>query len=114
MRILFAFCLSLFSCNLAHAACARPGAAPAVPDGTTADDHTMVAAHDEIQKYVNSLEAYQVCLKKQAETATSEIPEEQKTTWLAQGDAALDTAESLAMSFSAALKSFKERSAKPK
>ncbi len=101
------FCLASAS---ASAACVRPGAVPVVPNGQTADEPALLAARGTIQAYVNELEAYGACLSKQAEQADNDTPVEQKVTWLAQGDAALDAAQVLANAFSASLKTFKERS----
>jgi hypothetical protein len=106
-----AFCLSLLCCSVAAAACVRPGPAPVVPNGATADDAAMKEAHDSIQSYVNALEAYQSCKKRDVEQAPSDISEETKATWVAQGDAAIDAAQNIALQFSFALKTFKERSA---
>jgi len=101
--------LLLLAASGADAACVRPGAAPTVPNGAQADEETMKQAHDAIQAHVNQLEGYKACLKKQAETAPSDVGQELALTWLAQGDAAVDSANYLANQFSAALKRFKER-----
>lgn len=94
----------------ANADCPRPsGNPPAVPDGTTATDETMKAAHDALQAYVNVLETYRACLKQQADTAPADTPQEQVVIWIAQGDAAVDSASYLAAEFSTALKQFKAR-----
>jgi hypothetical protein len=111
MRILVCLFLLLHG-SVALAACVRPGAAPAIPDGATADDAAMKAAHDAVQAYVNSLEAYQVCLKAQVEQAVG-MPAELKATWIAQGDAAIDVANIAANQFSLALRTFKARSTTP-
>jgi len=112
MRILFAFTLSLLLGGFASASCPRPASAPAIPNGATADEASMKQAHDAIQAYVNALEAFQACKKQEVEQAPSDISDETKLTWMAQGDAALDAANLLAAQFSYALKSFKERSGK--
>jgi hypothetical protein len=94
----------------ARADCPRPSATPpAIPDGATATDESMKAAHDAIQGYVNTLEAYRACLKQQADNAPPDTPQEQVVTWVAQGDAAVDNASYLAAQFSNALKTFKAR-----
>ena len=92
------------------AACQRPGPAPALPNGAKADQAAMTAAHDLIQTYVHSLEAYQACLRDQAEQAPPDTAPQLKATWIAQGEAAIDLAQSLAAGYSAALKQFRERS----
>ena len=112
MRILIA-CLLLLSANFAYANCARPGVAPEIPNGATADEAGMKAGREAIQAYVNQLEAYKACLKQQADQATADVSDQQKSTWLAQGDAALDYANVLANRYSAQLKLFKERTAPP-
>jgi hypothetical protein len=112
MRALLAYLIVFCIGTAAHAACSRPpGPAPIVPNGATADAASMSAAHDAIQAYVNSLEAYQACLLAQTKDTSEEISPELKMTWIAQGDAALDAAQALANAFSVALKTFKERPA---
>jgi hypothetical protein len=94
----------------ANADCPRPSATPpAVPDGASATDESMKAAHDALQSYVNLLQDYKACLKQQADSAPADTPQEQVVAWVAQGDAAVDNASYLAAEFSAALKQFKAR-----
>ena len=113
MRTLIALFFLLAAAG-AEAACTRPAEpAPSVPDGNTADDAAMQAAHDRVQAYVNTLEAYQACLKKQAADAPADTPPELKGVWLAQGDAAIDVAEASAADFAVALKAFKAHSPQP-
>jgi hypothetical protein len=115
VQALIAAALLSLSAAGADAACDRPaGAAPEVPNGAKADEETMHSAHDTIQAYVKQLEAYKACLKDQADNAPAGTPEEQKQTWLAQGDAAVDSANLLANQFSYALKAFKERGSTPR
>jgi len=98
----------------ADAACSRPAtAAPEVPNGAKADEQTMKEAHDSIQGYVVQLEAYKTCLKEQYDNPPPGTTEEQKLAWLAQGDAAVDSANYLANQFSYALKTFKDRTTPP-
>jgi hypothetical protein len=111
MRVLSALFL-LFLAVPAAAACQRPGPAPALPNGAKADQAAMNAGHDAIQAYVNALEAYQSCLRNQAEQAPPDTAPQLKAAWIAQGDAAIDLAQTLAAGYSAALKQFKERTAK--
>lgn len=111
VKALTAALLFLAAAN-ADAACTRPTATPpAMPNGATADEETMKAAHDAIQAYVNQLEAYKACLKDQAEHAPPDTPKEVAQTWIAQGDAAVDYASYIAAEFSATLKQFKARQA---
>jgi len=113
MRVQALFVAALLSLAAAgaDAACVRPAdAPPEVPNGTKADETSMKQAHDSIQAYVVTLEAYKACLKTQIDTAPADTPEELKLTWLAQGDAAVDAANYLANQFSYALKTFKARS----
>jgi glycerol-3-phosphate dehydrogenase len=111
MRILVVL-LALLGANAAFANCPRPGAAPEVPDGSVADEAAMKQGRETIQAYVDQLEAYKACLQTQVDQASSDTTDEQKITWLAQGDAALDAANLLANRYSLALKAFKERSSK--
>ena len=111
MRILVVL-LALLGADAAFANCPRPGAAPEVPNGSTADEAQMKQGRESIQAYVNQLEAYKACLQGQVDQATADTPDELKVTWLAQGDAALDAANLLANRYSMALKTFKERSSK--
>jgi hypothetical protein len=110
MKAPIAAVILLLAASGADAACVRPGAPPTVPNGTKADEETMKQAHDALQAYVVQLEAYKACLKQQADTASSDVGQEQALVWLAQGDAAVDYASYLAKEFSVALKQFKERS----
>jgi len=106
MRILTA-ALLLLAASGAAADCARPGAAPPIPNGAKSDEAAMKEGHDAIQAYVHELEAYKACLKQEADTA-KDVSQEQAMVWLAQGDAAVDSASYLAAQYSAALKVFKE------
>jgi len=111
VKALFAVALVSLAAAGANAACLRPTeAAPEVPNGAKADEPTMKQAHDAIQAYVIKLEDYKTCLKTEIDNAPAETPQEQKLTWLAQGDAAVDAANYLANQFSYALKTFKARS----
>jgi len=112
MRIFTAIFL-LFAAASASAACTRPGQAPTIPNGTKADEAEMAAGRAAIQAYVNELEAFQACLNKQVEQATADVPEQLKSAWTAEGDSAVDAANVLANAYSAALKTFKEKSATP-
>ena len=113
VKALTAAALLLLAANGAGAACPRPStAAPTVPNGASATEESMKQAHDAIQAYVNELEAYKACLKQQADTATGDTSQEQALTWVAQGDAAVDSASYLAAEFSTALKQFKARQTK--
>jgi hypothetical protein len=108
VKALTAAALLLAAAGGAEASCARPAAVPPpVPSGATASEESMKQAHDILQAYVNQLEAYKACLKQQADTAPADTPQELAFTWLAQGDAAIDSASYLAAEFSAALKQFK-------
>lgn len=110
VQALTAAALLLLAATGAEAACPRPtAAAPAVPDGATATEESMKTAHDAIQAYVHLLEDYKACLKSQAESAPADTSQEQALAWIAQGDAAVDSASYLAAEFSVALKQFKAR-----
>ncbi len=109
LQALTAAAFLLLAATGAEAACPRPTeAAPAVPNGATASEETMKAAHDALQAYVNKLENYKACLKDNPPADTSQ---EQMVTWFGQGDAAVDSASYLAADFSVALKQFKARQA---
>jgi hypothetical protein len=111
VQALFVAALVSLAAAGADAACQRPAnAPPEVPNGAKADEVSMKEAHDAIQAYVNQLEGYKTCLKTEADDAPADTPQEQKLTWLAQGDAAVDAASYLANQFSYALKTFKARS----
>jgi len=110
VQALFAAALLSLAAAGADAACTRPTAeAPAIPNGAKADEQSMKEAHDTIQAYVVQLEAYKTCLKAQYDNAPAGTSEEQKLAWLAQGDAAVDSANYLANQFSVALKTFKDK-----
>jgi len=110
MKALLAVALLSLAAAGADAACTRPaGEAPAIPNGAKADEQSMKEAHDMIQTYVVQLEGYKTCLKTQYDNAPAGTSEEQKLAWLAQGDAAVDSANYLANQFSLSLKTFKEK-----
>jgi hypothetical protein len=110
LQALTAAALLLLAATGAEAACPRPPETePAVPNGATATEETMKAAHDGLQAYVHKLEDYRACLKALAENPPADTSQEQALTWIAQGDAAVDSASYLAAEFSVALKQFKAR-----
>lgn len=112
VQALIAAALLSLAATGASADCPRPsGTPPVIPNGATADEDAMKTAHNSIQAYVNELEAYKACLKQQADSAPADTPQEQVVTWIAQGDAAVDSASYLAAQFSVALKQFKARQA---
>lgn len=86
--------------------CQLPGPAPVPPNGATASADDMKLGHDTIQNFVLQLEAYQKCRDTQADK-TPGATEQQKTGWIAQGDAAVDQANDLANQFAAQLKLYK-------
>ena len=89
--------------------CLFPGPAPVPPDGATASEADMKLGHDVIQNYVLELEAYQTCRNTEADNSPASVSEQQKQTWLADGNAAVDEANALADAFSAQLKAFKAK-----
>jgi len=114
VQALFAAALLPLASAGADAACARPaGAVPEIPNGAKADEQSMKEARESIQGYVVQLEAYKTCLKDMYDNPPAGTSEEQKLAWLAQGDAAVDSANYLANQFSYALKTFKEKSTPP-
>jgi len=92
--------------------CLYPGPAPVPPDGSTATEADMKLGHDAIQNYVLELEAYQACRNSQADNSPASVTDQQKQTWLAEGNAAVDQATALASAFSVQLKTYKARNPK--
>lgn len=43
--------------------CKQPTAAPAVPDGATADQETMIAASQDVRRFVSEGQAYTDCMQ---------------------------------------------------
>jgi hypothetical protein len=93
--------------------CLLPGPPPVPPDGATATAADMALGHDTIQSFVNELENYQTCRNNQLDHADARVSEQQKQTWLDQGNAAVDEANAIANAFAAQLKIFKARPPKP-
>lgn len=89
--------------------CLAPHPLPPVPDGATAGLVEMKMAHDLIQNFVLKLEAYQACRDNMADHAPPGVSTQQKQTWVAQGDSAIDAANALAAAFSVQLKIFQAR-----
>jgi hypothetical protein len=93
--------------------CLLPGPPPVPPNGYTASTADMALGHATIQNFVNELESYQACRNNQLDHAGASVSEQQKQTWLEQGNAAVDEANALAAAFSAQLKIFKARTPSP-
>jgi hypothetical protein len=91
------------------AECVKPGPAPAVPHGATASEAEMKAGRQALQAHVDLLQSYQSCLAAQAAQAPADTAPELKATWLAQGDAALDVAQTEAATFSTELQLFRAK-----
>jgi len=89
--------------------CLLPGPPPVPPYGATASAADMKLGHDVIQNFVVQLEAYQACRNSQADNSPASVSNQQKQTWLADGNAAVDEANALADAFSAQLKAFKAK-----
>jgi len=93
----------------ARAECILPEPAPVVPDGATASDSEMHAARDSIQKFVNSLQDYQVCLEAEVKSAPPDTRLELKLAWRTLGNAAIDQAQALAADYAQQLAIYKGR-----
>jgi len=96
------------------ASCLLPGPPPVPPDGLTATVAEMKLGQVVIQNFVNQLEAYQTCRNNQADHAAPTVSAQQKSTWIDQGNSAVDEANDLAAAFSAQLKIFKARNPQQK
>ena len=80
--------------------CPAPAQAPPqTPDGATATDAQMKAAHDALQAYVDKLEAFQACLNHAADTAGNDVPPEMRNNWIDRGNGAVDEATLLAQAY---------------
>jgi hypothetical protein len=109
MRFLAAAALLSFVSLSAEAACTRPTDAPVIPNGQTAEESEVKASREAVQAYVNRLEAYSACLKAQVAAPPEGTSIQERTTWIAQGEAAIDAAQMIAKEFSITLRNFKER-----
>ena len=89
--------------------CQLPGPAPVPADGASASEDEMMLSHDAIQNFVQQLEDYQTCRNNQADHAAPGVSQQQKDTWINQGNSAVDQATALASAFSVQLKIFKAR-----
>jgi hypothetical protein len=92
--------------------CAVPGQAPAVPDGATATVDQMKTAHDAVQSYVHSLEAYQDCLEARIKMTMKSTKPEELQKMRDAGNAAIDQAKQLSDSYAVQVKAYKARTAK--
>ncbi len=87
--------------------CVAPDTAPPqTPNGATATDAQMKAAHDALQAYVDKLEALQACLNHAAQTSGSDVPPQLRDTWINRGNGAIDEANLLAEAFANAKDAF--------
>jgi hypothetical protein len=92
--------------------CAVPGQAPALPDGATASVDQMKTAHDAVQSYVQSLEAYQDCLEARIKLSMKTSKPEELQKMRDAGNKAIDQAKALSDSYAAQVKAYKARTAK--
>ena len=107
---LVAAILALGHASLAHAAdCILPKAVPTMPQGATASEDEMKAGREELQAFVNVLQAYSACMDKLVKDAPPNTPAEQKQKWQAESDYAIETAERVSNIYSAQLRAFKSR-----
>jgi hypothetical protein len=93
----------------AAAECVAPGAAPQIPDGTTATVDQLKAAHTAVQSYVNLLQSYQDCLEAQIKLTQKTTKPEELQKLRDAGNAAIDQAKALSDNYSAQVKAFKTR-----
>jgi len=96
----------------APAECMLPGPPPVPPDGATSTDADMKLGHDAIQAFVLQLEAYQACRNAQVDHSPPGTTDQQKQTWVQQGNAAVDEAHALADAFSGQLRVYHARASK--
>jgi hypothetical protein len=87
--------------------CVLPAPPPVVPDGSQATQAEMRAGHDALQSFVNKLQAYQVCMEDQFNSATNDTRPEVKIAYRTLGNAAIDEAVALAADYDQQLKLFK-------
>lgn len=92
--------------------CAVPGQAPTLPDGATATVDQMKGAHDAVQSYVQSLEAYQDCLEARIKLTMKTTKPEELQKMRDAGNAAIDQAKALSDAYAAQVKAYKARTAK--
>ena len=91
----------------AVADCAKPGKAPAMPQGATATQEDMKAGHDALQAYVNTLQTYKDCLAALIANAPADTKPELKQQWRDEGNAAIDAADAIAAVYSSQLNAFR-------
>ncbi len=97
----------------APADCLLPGPPPVAPDGASASTAEMKQGHDNLQLFVEQLEAYQTCRNRQIDQAPITVTAQQKQIWLQQGNDAIDEAHAIAAGFSQQLRVFKARGFTP-
>jgi hypothetical protein len=93
--------------------CLLPGPPPVPPDGGSATAADMKLEHDVFQSFVLQLEGYQACREKQIAASGTGTTEQQKQTWRAQANAAIDEAQALAGAFAAQLKVYHKKHPEP-
>lgn len=104
---LIALCLGFAGAALAED-CRMP-ATPDVPDGATASDAEMSAAHDAVADFVAAGNAYVVCLTKLRDAAPANTPTEQIAAWTKQHNDAVDAMNDVADRFNAQLRVWKAK-----
>jgi hypothetical protein len=108
-KILYAFLFTLFAAQAGHAECTFPPHPPEMPQGATATDEDMKEGRENLQKYVNVLEAYQSCMDLQIKNAPPDTKPETKILWQQKSDAAIDAAHQIADIYAIQLRAFKAR-----
>ena len=80
-----------------------------MPQGASASDDDMKEGHDNLQKYVNTLQVYENCMLQQIKDAPPDTKPELKRQWQANADAVNDAAHQIADVYSIQLRAYKAR-----
>lgn len=109
-QTLFVTSLALALSTQAQAECVTPEA-PIIPDGNVASQDELVSAQRAMKAYQGTLVEYRECLAGMdaAVVPESEEAEQQTASILAAYNASVDSEESVAEQFNAAVRAFKAR-----
>jgi hypothetical protein len=108
--VIFAAAIAaLFGVEARAEGCGRLSQAPVIPDGTKASVEQLKVAHEAVQSYVNSLQAYQDCQEAQIKMAPKTTKPEDLQKMRDAGNAAIEEAQGLAAQYAEQVRVYRAR-----